>query len=146
MLLTGTFARILDDKLRVAIPKQFRPPLGGSAESPIYLAPGTDRSLAIYSEKAFQTLADRLGQASPAGKDVRDFGRLYFAQVRTVELDGQGRVRIPNELAVWAQLSKDVVLVGVSDHLELWDKQLWEAYVSEKQSHFDELAESAFKV
>lgn len=145
MLLTGTFARILDDKLRVAIPKQFRPVLVGSAESPIYLAPGTDRSLAIYSEAAFQTLAARLGQASPGEKDARAFGRLFYAQAHAVELDSQGRMRIPAELAAWAQLSKDVLLVGVRDHLELWDKPLWEAYVSQKQSHFDELAESAFK-
>ena len=145
MLLTGTFARTLDDKLRVAIPKQFRATLVGSADSPIYLAPGNDGCLAIYPEKAFLAFAERLGKASPGEKDARAFGRLFYAKAHAQELDAQGRVRIPAELAAWAQLAKDAVLVGVNDHLELWDTQRWEQYVSQRQGKFDELAEAALR-
>ena len=70
--------------------------------------------------------------------------RLFYAQAQGVELDGQGRVRIPPELAQLAKLEKDVVLLGVQDHLELWAAPRWQAYVAEKQAHYDEIAENAF--
>jgi MraZ protein len=145
MLLTGTFARAVDDKLRIAIPKQFRTSLAGSAAGPIYLAPGTDGSIGIYSEAAFETLTKRLEQASPAAQEVRAFVRLFYARAQAVELDSQGRVRLPTELAQLASITKDAVLVGVGDHLELWNRETWETYISSTKGRFDELAESALK-
>jgi MraZ protein len=145
MLFTGTFPRAIDDKFRVAIPKQFRSVLAGTPGAMVYVAPGTEGSLAIYSEAAFQAYADRLDQASQADPQVRAYGRMFYAQAQAVELDSQGRVRVPTGLAQFAGLTKDALLVGVRDHLELWDKQRWDDYVADKQSRFDELAESALK-
>lgn len=145
MLLTGTFPRAVDDKLRIAIPKQFREALAGTSGGAVYLAPVTDNSIGIYSEKAFQLFADRFSQASPAGEDVRAFGRLFYGRAVAMELDSQGRVRLPADLAALAGITKDAVLVGVGDHLELWDQQRWDAYLADKQPRFDQLAESALK-
>jgi MraZ protein len=145
MLLTGTFFRAIDDKLRIAIPKHFRPVLVGESNAPVYAAPGMDGSLGIYSEPAFQALADRLNKASPTGREVLAFGRLFYARAQALELDAQGRIRLPTDLATWAGITKDAVLIGVNDHLELWDKQRWDVYVADKQPKFDEFAESAFK-
>lgn len=107
------------------------------------MAPGTDRSLALFPEDAFERWGERLGRASPAQQDVRAFTRLFYAQVHRVELDQQGRIRIPPALAQLAQLERDVVLLGVRDHLELWAAGRWETYLSEKQGQFDQLAEIA---
>ncbi len=141
-LLTGTFLRSLDEKLRMAIPKKIRDALGG--ELVVYIAPGTDGSLALYPSDSFTRLAEQLDRNSPTGKDVRAFSRLFYAQVQRVELDRQGRVRIPPELAPIADLRKEVILIGVRDHLELWDRERWETYFADKQDRYDELAESAF--
>ena len=143
MLLTGTFSRSIDEKLRVAIPKRLRDALACSPGAVLYIAPGTDQSLALYTQEAFARLADRLGGVSPTRQDVRAFTRLFYAQAQGVELDRQGRVRIPPELAKLAQLDKEAVLLGVQDHLELWAAKRWESYLAERQSHYDELAESA---
>jgi division/cell wall cluster transcriptional repressor MraZ len=62
-----------------------------------------------------------------------------------VEIDRQGRLRVPPELARLASLGGDVVLLGVGDHLELWDRRTWESYLDEKQPRYDEIAESAFQ-
>ena len=144
MLLTGTFTRAVDEKLRIAIPKPLREALGAAGSGLLYVTPGTDGSLALYTEVTLARLADRLAQSSPNAQDVRAFSRLFYARAQSVELDGQGRVRIPPELAQLSGLSKEAVLIGVQDHLELWDRGRWEQYVAQKQSQYDHLAETAF--
>lgn len=146
MLLTGTFPRSLDEKQRLAIPKPLRDALASSstAEGVFYVAPGTDGSLALYPEEAFARLAERLAGASPNARRVRDYSRLLYARATQMTLDSQGRVRLPRELVDWAGLNREVVLLGVRDHLELWDKSRWEVYLEEKLVQYDEIAEAAF--
>jgi MraZ protein len=146
MVLTGSFARTLDEKLRVAIPKELREAAGLSPGGVVYATQGTDGSLALYPEKSFSQLADRLSAGSPTAPDSRDFNRLFFANARRLEVDSQGRVRIPSELAARAGLAKDAVLLGVRDYLELWDQQRWEAYQQQKTPQYDALAAAAFRV
>ena len=143
MFLTGTFSRTIDEKLRVAVPKRLRDILEGPENKGIYIAPGTDGSLAIYPEEAFGRLAERLAQGSPTRQDVRAFTRLFFARAQRVELDRQGRMLIPQDLVEHARLQKEIVLLGVQDHVELWAAEQWQAYLADKQVHYDQLAESA---
>lgn len=144
MLLTGSFGRVIDEKQRVAIPRRLREAMGVPSGGALYLAPNTDQSLALYTEEAFANLAARLEHISPTRKDVRAFVRLFYARAQRVELDSQGRVRVPQELAALARLEKDVMLLAVQDHLELWSAELWQHYLDEKQEHYDEFAETAF--
>jgi MraZ protein len=145
MLLTGTFNRAVDEKLRIAIPKSLRDALGAQAQGVLYVTPGTDGSLALYTEESLARLAERLAGFSPNAQDVRAFSRLFYARAQAVELDGQGRVRVPPELAELAGLGKEAVLVGVQDHLELWDRGRWDQYVAQKQGDYDQIAEAAFQ-
>jgi MraZ protein len=144
MLLTGTFVRAIDEKLRLAIPKRLRDALGAGPERMLFVTPGTDRSLAIYTEESLGQMALRLAAASPAGPEVRAFSRLFYAQAQPAELDSQGRIRIPPDLAELVGLSREAVLLGVQDHLELWDRGRWEAYLAERQARYDQIAEAAF--
>ncbi|NQU21759.1 MAG: division/cell wall cluster transcriptional repressor MraZ [Candidatus Nealsonbacteria bacterium] len=143
MLLTGQFARSIDDKLRVAIPKSLRRAMDCPEGGTLYLAPGTDDSLALYTEDAFARLADRLAGVSPTRQDVRAFSRLFYARAQRVQADGQGRVRIPQELATLAALKKEIVLLGVQDHVEIWSARRWESYLDQQRGHYDEVAETA---
>lgn len=143
MLLTGTFARSIDDKLRVAIPKRIREILGCPTGGNLFVAPGTDGSLAIYAEESFLRWGERLSAAPPTQKDVRAFTRMFYAQAQQVELDQQGRIRIPAELAALARLGKEAVLLGVQDHLELWAADQWRQYLAQQQPRYDETAEAA---
>lgn len=141
MLLTGTYERSLDDKLRLALPKPLREAFAGHKQ--LLLTPGTDGSLALFPGSAFMALAEKLAQRSPTGQQVRAFSRLLYSQSQTVELDSQGRIRITAELARWAALEDNIVLIGVGDRVELWNKSRWEAYLADLQPQYDELAESA---
>ncbi len=144
MVLTGNFSRTVDDKLRLAIPKEIRETLNLGPTGALYVAPGTDGSLSLYTEEEFSKLAELLSASSPTQKDVRAFGRLFYAQAQRAELDRQGRIRIPPELAQQAALKKDVVLLGVQNHLELWDRERWEAYFATRSLEYDAIAEAAF--
>ena len=145
MLLTGTFPRTIDEQQRIAIPKRLREVFKvDETSSALFVAPGTDGSLGLYNEESFSQLAEQLGSASPNGQNVRAFSRLFFSQAQQLELDGQGRIRISPELLKHAGLTKEVMLVGVRDHLELWDRERWEEYVNRQQEQYDQLAENAF--
>lgn len=144
MFFTGTYSRTLDEKLRLAVPKPFREIFERAGGARLYLAPGTDGSLAIYSEEAFARLADKLEQASPNRQDVRAYMRLFYSRAQSMQWDNQGRIRLSPESAPWIGPGKDVVLVGVHDHCELWAADAWAEYVGKQQSRYDEIAESAF--
>lgn len=144
MFLTGTYPRAIDDKLRLALPKKLRDGLGGT-DAALYLAPGTDGSLSLFSESEFERVATRLQHESPHGKDVRDFSRLFFAQAQAVETDAQGRMRVPAELAKLAGLEGEVVILGVRDHVEIWNRLRWDAYLASLQSGYDQIAERVFE-
>ena len=145
MLLTGTFIRSLDEKQRFSLPKPLREALGAIPDGVLFLTPGTDGSLALYPPEAFSRLASQLGHDSPTAQDVRAFSRLFYAQAQRVEVDRQARIRIPVELARLADLEKEIVLVGVRDHMEIWNRGRWEAYLLDKQARYDEIAERVFE-
>lgn len=144
MLLTGTHHRTLDEKCRVAIPKPLREGLENRDSAPVYVAPGLDGSLAVYPEDTFRHLGERLAAASPTARGVRDYARLFFARASAARIDKQGRLRIPAELAQWAELSGEVVLVGVQDRMEIWCTNRWNRYMNERADQYDAIAESAF--
>ena len=142
MLLTGTHPRTLDDKNRVALPKRVRELLG--EPETLFVTPGPDQTLWLYTEAALEGLAARLDQAPATDAEARLFRRLYFAQTEAVDVDKSGRILVPERLGKFAGLQKEVVLIGVRDHLELWDAGRWQAYVDTNAARFDQAAEQAF--
>jgi MraZ protein len=141
MLLTGSYRRALDDKQRLAIPKPLREQL--PAGEPLYLTPGLDGCLAVYPKGAFSALAHRLSANSPGSREVRDYSRLFYSQATCVVPDSQWRFRATPELVAWAELSGEVVVVGVRDHLEVWAVEKWEQYLARCDGHYEQLAEIA---
>lgn len=136
MALTGTYLRALDEKRRVAVPKRLRDDFGEANLEHLFIAPGTEKSLVIYAPKAFEHLAARLADKA----SHQNFLRLFYSSSERVDLDGQGRIRIPDRLAEYAGLSREAYLLGVQDHAELWDKSAWDQFVSRTTPEFDHLA------
>jgi len=144
MALTGTFQRTLDDKQRLAIPKRLRDAMGDSELTELYVAPEVGRSLSVFSPRTFERRAARIEELSPARSSVTNYLRLYYSQAERVEIDSQGRIRLPERLVDFAQLRQDVVLLGVHDHMEIWDLLVWNAFLKEHSQEFDRLAREAF--
>jgi MraZ protein len=143
MLLTGTYPRSLDDKKRMALPKRVREQLG--EPETLFVTPGPDGCLWVYTQEGLERLADKLDQAPATDAEARVFRRLYFAQTEAVDVDRSGRVLVPERLVQFAGLQHDVVLIGVRDHLELWDATRWQEYLTRNAPRFDQVAEGAFQ-
>ncbi|MEX0702827.1 MAG: division/cell wall cluster transcriptional repressor MraZ [Planctomycetales bacterium] len=145
MTLTGTYSRALDEKQRLAVPKRLREQFGAEQIDSLYVAPGTDKSLSLYSPAAFEELARKLAQQSPNRAEVRNYLRLFYSQAESVPVDGQGRIRIPERLVAFAGLQKEIMLLGVQDHAEVWDREHWERFVAANEPGFDDMASRAFE-
>ncbi len=143
MLLTGTYPRTRDDKNRLALPKRVREQLG--EPSTLFITPGPDQCLWVYTQDGLERLAEKLDQAPATDAEARVFRRLYFAQTEAVDVDRTGRILIPDRLAQFAGLRHEVVLIGVRDHLELWDGERWQQYLTQNAPRFDAVAEGAFQ-
>jgi MraZ protein len=143
MLLTGTHARTLDEKKRLVLPKRVREQLRNP--DTLYITPGPDKCLWAYTQAGLEQLSERLDQTPATDAEARVFRRLYFAQTEATEVDGSGRVLIPERLTQFAGLQHEVVLIGVRDHLEIWDASRWEEYLTQHTPRFDSVAEAAFR-
>lgn len=143
MLLTGTHPRTLDDKKRLALPKRVREQLG--EPETIFVTPGPDQCLWLYSQAGLEQLAEKLDESPAADAEARVFRRLYFAQTESVDVDRTGRILVPERLIQFAGLQHEVVLIGVRDHLELWDAERWQQYLTVNAPRFDAVAEGAFQ-
>lgn len=144
MALTGTYSRNLDDKHRLALPKRLCDEFGEADLKSFYVAPGTQKSLCLYSPAGFDRLARRVSRKSKSRAETLSYVRLFYSRAEKVELDAQGRIRIPDRLVEFAGLSRDVMLLGVHDHAEVWDAVAWQKFLSETSAAFDDMALQAF--
>jgi len=144
MSLTGTYHRSLDEKQRLAVPKRLRNDLCNDETPVLYVAPELEQALALYSTLEFQRRAEALVDSLPRHNTVRNYHRLYYSQAEQVEIDSQGRIRLPERLVSFAGLQQEVVLLGVHDHVEIWDRVRWQQFLDEHASGFDTLADAAF--
>ncbi len=110
----------------------------------LFVAPGTERSLFLFTRESFHDYGDRLAQHATNRADSRNYRRLFYSNAEEVTLDVQSRIRIPERLVAHAALKHDLVLAGVHDHAEIWDKELWDAFLAAHTSHFDDMASHAF--
>ena len=135
----------MDDKQRLAVPKRLRDEFAEEKLTELYVAPGTEKSLALYAPAAFARLAELLAERSSNRAEVRNYLRLFYARAEKVSLDSQGRIRIPERLVEHAQLKRDIVLLGVHDHAEIWDVTQWDEFVARHGASFDDMATHAFE-
>lgn len=136
-MLTGQYEHTLDSKKRLALPAKIREKLGRT----VVLTRGIERCLFVYADKDWAEFAQKWNELPLSQRGGRSFARLMFAGAVEEELDNLGRILIPDYLKVYAGLQKEVVVAGVFNRLEIWDKTRWEKYRTEAEEHFEEIAE-----
>ncbi|MBX4206159.1 division/cell wall cluster transcriptional repressor MraZ [Candidatus Microgenomates bacterium] len=122
-MLIGSYLGILGDKRRVAVPKKYLTEIG---EHPI-LAKWYEGCLVLVSEKFWNNLLLRLtGGSKVASLGVRDIERFILGSAFEVDPDGQGRIVIPEILAQYSGITKELMFVGLADRVEIWPKDIWD--------------------
>ena len=123
-LLIGEYAHTLDEKKRISLPKTFRARLGKR----VVVTRGLDNCLFVYSQEAWNTVAEKLQSLSIVDRDTRGFNRFMLSGAAEVDVDAAGRILIPDHQKEYASLKKRVVFAGISDHVEVWDEDRWKTY------------------
>jgi len=136
-MLIGEHLHTLDTKKRISLPAKFRKELGKK----IIITRGLDRCLFIYSEKEWKKFAEKLEGLSFGKTDSRDFKRYFMGGASEIDIDGSGRILIPDNLKELADLKTKVVVTGVSERVELWDEEVWNKYKAGIEKKADQLAE-----
>lgn len=118
----GEYNHTIDAKNRLIIPSKFREQLGDE----FVITKGLDGCLFVYDQKEWSEFEAKLKALPLTNKEARTFVRFFLAGAAGVEVDKQGRILVPAVLKDFAELSKDVVLIGVASRIEIWSKERWE--------------------
>ena len=133
----GEYRHNLDYKGRLAVPKKFREALAAGA----ILTKGLDGCLFLYSRFEWEQLTARLKELPVTQADTRAFERYLFGGAAEVEFDPLGRIKIPEYLLRYAALTKEAVLVGMLERVEIWSTQRWSKLAKKLESKGEEVAE-----
>ena len=133
----GEYQHTIDPKGRVIIPAKFRDTLGES----FVVTKGLDNCLFIYPNEEWQNLERKLRTLPLTSRDARAFTRFFFAGATECQLDKQGRILIPSNLRGYANLDKDIVIIGVSTRIEIWSNDVWDNYNDEANLDHDAIVE-----
>ena len=136
-LFLGTHFPRLDDKGRLILPAKFRDALVEG----LVITKGQERCLYVWPVDEFARITEQLRNAPPTNKAVRDYMRVFFAGASDEVPDRQGRVTVPPPLRDYAGLTRDCVVIGASNRVEVWDARSWESYLAEQEQAFAELSE-----
>ena len=137
-LLIGEYEHTLDDKKRISLPKTFRAALGKR----VVVTRGLDSCLFIFSLESWEKIAAKLQSMSFVHADTRGFNRFMLSGAAEVEIDSIGRILIPDHQKTFAGLKKKVVFTGVSDRVEIWDRERWLRYKKHIESQAERMAKS----
>ena len=134
----GEYQHNIDPKGRLSVPAKFRKDLAKGA----VVTKGLDNCLFLYPKLEWQKLADKLAALPIARANSRAFSRLMLAGAVDVEIDGQGRMLIPDYLRRYAGLKKNTIIAGLYNRLEVWDQALWNKYKAGTETKSGDIAEA----
>ncbi len=135
----GTYTPKLDDKGRLTLPAKFRDALAGG----LMVAKSQDRSLAVFPKAEFEERARRAVEEAKANPEARASLRVFAAGADEQRPDAQGRISLSADLRRYANLSKDCVVTGAVDYLEIWDAPTWQEYQQKHEVNFSAAGDEA---
>ncbi len=137
----GEYEHTIDRKGRLIIPAKFREIFKENLVERLFVTRGLDKCLFLFSEEEWKLQEQKFKSVSFTKSEARKFNRLYFSGASEVMPDKQGRILIPRNLKEFAGIKKEVVIVGVSNRIEIWSKELWNGFYESSKESFEETAE-----
>ena len=136
-MLLGTHEHTLDDKSRLTLPAKFRQAFAGG----VVVTRGLDPCLVAREGDEWARSQSRIAELDTLSGEARSLQRVVYANAVEGDLDKQGRIVIPAGLKEFAALDRDVVVAGVNDHLEIWDRAAWRRELAESEGRTRDVAE-----
>jgi MraZ protein len=137
-MLLGEYDHTIDDKNRLTLPARFRQAMAGG----VVLTRGLDACVEAYPAEDWRGLVQsRLAGLNPLRRETRVLERFYYTGAVEAQPDKQGRVMLPPALIEHARLGREVVVVGMRDRLEIWDRAAWRAQLKEVMGSAEDVAE-----
>ncbi len=133
----GEFRHNLDNKNRVIIPAKFREELGEI----FVVTKGLDGCLTIYTAPQWETLLEQLQKLPSTKREASLYIRSLTSKATECECYSQGRIKLPSYLLAEGSLEKECVIVGVADHVEIWNPESWEKYYQRADESLEDIAE-----
>ena len=134
----GEFEHTIDDKNRLTLPARFREALAGG----LVVTRGMDGCLYAYPLERWEALVElQLGQLNLLRQDDRMIQRYFFSAAAEAKPDKQGRIMLPAALIDHAELGREVIVAGVHDHLEIWDRSAWRRQIADVEGRAEHVAE-----
>ena len=132
MLFVGTYEHSIDAKNRLAIPSDIRDTLEkAKRNSVLYAVILEGPTLCLYTEEDFDKRSNQLDDSQRPPQEVLLYEQMFYSLAQRLELDKQGRVRLPERLTTLAKLERDVVIIGVKDHLQVHDRTQWQSRMAQ---------------
>ena len=139
-MLMGEYHHNIDEKSRLIIPSKFRSELGER----FIITKGLDRCLFVYSEVEWNKIMQRVSSLQFTKKNVRAFERTFIGGASQIEFDKQGRINITSPLVHYANITKECVIIGVNERLEIWSLEEFNRYMEENEESLVEITEDIF--
>ena len=140
----GEHEHSVDNKGRLIIPSKFREAFKENYVERFFITRGLDTCLFVFTEDEWKRQESRFKTLSFTNTEARQFNRLYFSGACEVACDKQGRILIPDYLKEFAKIKRDVVIVGVSNRMEIWGKEAWADFFNNAKGSFEKIAEKIF--
>ncbi len=136
----GEYLHTFDPKNRISLPSKFRKELGRV----VVVTRGLDRCLNVYSRKAWEKVAQKYAADVNGSAPRRGLARLFLAGSSEAEVDGIGRVLIPEHLKSFASIKGKAVIAGVADRVEMWEEGAWKKYSAEIERNANAFADALY--
>lgn len=137
----GEYEHALDNKDRVIIPAKFREIFKENYVEKFVITRGLDQCLFVFTEETWKVQEKKFREMPFTKSDSRKFNRLFFSGAAEVICDKQGRILIPDYLKTYAEIKEDVMIIGVSDRMEIWSKVKWREFYDHNKGSFEDLAD-----
>jgi len=137
----GEYSHSIDRKGRIILPSKFREAAKGNFIEHFYITRGLDKCLFMFPEEEWKAQELKFKAVSFTRQESRVFNRLFFSGAAEIVPDKQGRILVPQYLKDFAELKKEIVIVGVSSRVEIWSKEQWQQFYGTWRKSFEEIAE-----
>ena len=138
----GEYNHSVDLKGRLIFPAKFREICKDCGIDKFFLTRGLDKCIFVFVEEEWRLQEQKFKNLSFTKQESRSFNRLFFSGAQEVIPDKQGRFIVPQYLKDYAGITRDVIVTGISNRIEIWDAKIWREFFTNSNSSFEKIAEN----